>query len=1001
MQLTGQSINLANSDLLWAFVKHTPAAVAMLDRNLCYLLTSQRWLTDYGLEKEELIGRSHYEMFPLLHIEDKQRGADQSAKVSVAGRSSEKLARKHPQHSAHTAQTRSAKSTQHEREAPTTLNTQSYALCLAGVAVRGDSDYVIKPNGLRQRLKWEISPWYNSNGDIGGIIMFTEFQPENSPTATAIISPPSPHCPLSPEGTPNSAIANPQSLLGQLQQEVKERIQAQTREQESEERYRSLIAAMSEGILLEDARHVILTCNQAAEKILGLSAQQLIGKTTTDISWLVVKENGEPFSSEELPINITLKTGQPLTDVIMGLHRPDGTLTWLSVNSQPLLAPNETIPYAAVASFVDITGRKQIEKALRESEERFRATFEQAAVGITHASIDGKFIRVNKKFSEIVGYTCEELLECTFYDITHPDDLPVDLEYVRSLLAGEIATYTLEKRYFRKDGQSIWAQITASRIQPPQGAPQYILRVIEDISVRKATELALQQQAQRELLLNRLSCAIRNSLELNTILETTAQEIREMLQIDRCQFAWYHHHPIRDYWEVVNEARHPELPDRTGRYPADIIGPLTAQLLNLEILKVDDVETVSEPSFKKFIQALGCKSVLSLPMQTPSGTIGAINCIHSSEARPWTESEIELLKAVQDQLFIAIKQADLYAARGRATEQAQEQAMRLEHTLYELQRTQAQLIQVEKMSSLGQLVAGVAHEINNPVNFIYGNLIYAQEYYQDLLNLVQLYRCAYPHPTQSIKDRIDAIDLDFLITDFAHLQDSMKVGAERIREIVRSLRTFSRLDESESKEVDIHTGIDSTLMILQNRFKGKSGSLGMTLIKEYGDLPLVECYAGQLNQVFMNILTNALDALEEQVSGKKISIAGSDSQIPRPSPTITISTGVLDVDEMCSWSPATGNSPTKHRGLKASAKPSHIFIRIADNGPGMTEKTQQQLFNPFFTTKPVGRGTGLGLAISYQIVVEKHGGKLRCNSSPGQGSEFVVEIPIQQEGTGD
>ncbi len=991
MQLRGQSAKSVNLELFGAFIKHTPTAVAMLDRHLRYLLTSRRWLTDHALENQDLIGRSHYEVFPLFQRQDSW--AEIGDWGLGTGKADSNLTRISSASSPYQGEyCRSLKDWQ-----------EIYALCLAGEAQQGDSDYVIRADGSRQRIKWAIQPWHTNSGEIGGVIMFTEFQTEV----------PQPQSEESYHRIREKTIegiwgtASLTNAIEQLQEEIAERKQAQALQQESEERYRSLIAAMTEGIILQDSNGVVRTCNAAAESILGLSADQLRGLTSVDPRWRAVKENGEPLPNEEQPLNLTLRTGQPLTDAIMGIHKPDGTQTWISVNSQPLFRPNETTPYAAVASFTDITKRQRVEAALRESEERFRATFEQAAVGITHASTDGRFVRVNQKFGDIVGYTREELLERTFSDITHPDDLELDLEYARLLLAKEIETYSLEKRYLRKDGEAVWVQITATLVQPPQGAPQYFLGVVQDISTRKAAESALRQseaqlreQAQRESLLNRLSRQIRNSLELNVILETTVQEVRQILQIDRCQFAWYHPQETRPYWEVVKEARKPDLVDRTGCYPAEVIGPLTQQLLNLEIIKIDDIETVGNPNVEKFIRAVGCTSVLSLPMQTPAGTIGTISCIHTSEARPWLNSEVELLQAVMGQLLIAIKQAELYAASRMATQQAQEQATQLEQTLYELQRTQAQLIQVEKMSSLGQLVAGVAHEINNPVNFIYGNLIYAQEYSQDLLSLVQLYRAAYPNPPALIKERIDAIELDFLMTDFAQLQDSMKVGAERIRQIVQSLRTFSRLDESDSKEVDIHTGIESTLMILQNRLKGKSGYPAIAVIKEYGDLPLVECYAGQLNQVFMNLLTNALDALDEQVK-KQLELIDNQSQTANyPSPTITISTGVVGRDTADSPLSRTGNCET-HRAFDSSQdaplSPTSIFIRIADNGTGMTQKTQQQLFNPFFTTKPVGRGTGLGLAISYQIVVEKHGGQLRCNSVPGKGSEFVVEIPIRHQ----
>jgi len=310
----------------------------------------------------------------------------------------------------------------------------------------------------------------------------------------------------------------------------------------------------------------------------------------------------------------------------------------------------------------------------------------------------------------------------------------------------------------------------------------------------------------------------------------------------------------------------------------------------------------------------------------------------------------------------------------------QDKNRQLESTLEELKKAQTQLIHSEKMSSLGQLVAGVAHEINNPVNFIFGNLTYAWEYTQELLEVLKIYRQHHPENSSEIEEKIAFSELDFMMEDLPKLVDSMKVGADRIREIVKSLRTFSRLDEAEIKHVDIHVGIESTLMILQNNIKGKLGKRSIELFKEYGNLPLVECYAGQLNQVFMNILSNAIDALQMEAEKESRDLDmtngngknGKNGKHPGQGkiPTIWIKTEVKDSE--------------------------HVRIRIEDNGPGMTPEVMRKLFDPFFTTKPVGKGTGLGLSISYQIVVEKHGGNMICNSAPGEGSEFLVEIPVRQ-----
>lgn len=301
----------------------------------------------------------------------------------------------------------------------------------------------------------------------------------------------------------------------------------------------------------------------------------------------------------------------------------------------------------------------------------------------------------------------------------------------------------------------------------------------------------------------------------------------------------------------------------------------------------------------------------------------------------------------------------------RESEQAlRQQAERLEETLRDLQKTQTHLVQSEKMSSLGQLVAGIAHEINNPINFIYGNLAPASQYVEDLLHLIDQFRQHYPTPPLEIQDEIEAIDLEFVTEDLPKLVASMRVGADRIRQIVLSLRNFSRVDEAECKPVDIHEGIDSTLMILQNRLKLKAGQMGIQLVKEYSRLPKVECYAGQLNQVFMNLLSNAIDALEEWDGERSAeAIAQQPSQI-------TITT----------------------RSLTEFS----VAIHIRDNGPGISPAVQQRIFSPFFTTKPMGKGTGLGLSISHQIVVDRHGGILQCISEPGKGTEFIIEIPVSQ-----
>lgn len=318
------------------------------------------------------------------------------------------------------------------------------------------------------------------------------------------------------------------------------------------------------------------------------------------------------------------------------------------------------------------------------------------------------------------------------------------------------------------------------------------------------------------------------------------------------------------------------------------------------------------------------------------------------------ENNTEITIANQ-KLETEITERKLIEADLRASETLlKQQATELETALRELQQTQLQLVHSEKMSSLGQLVAGIAHEINNPVNFIHGNIRYVEEYSKDLLETIEACRQRLPEFVAKFEYDND-IELEFIEQDLNKVLASMRIGTDRIRQIVLSLRNFSRMDEAEFKEVDIHEGLDSTLLILQHRIQ-KHDRSPIQIIKDYGNLPLINCCAGQLNQVFMNILANAIDALEEQ---------NSDSD-----PQISIRTSRLDSD----W----------------------VEIAISDNGCGMSEMVRSRIFDPFFTTKPVGKGTGMGMSISYQIITQKHSGKLEYFSTLGQGTEFVIQVPILQ-----
>lgn len=493
------------------------------------------------------------------------------------------------------------------------------------------------------------------------------------------------------------------------------------------------------------------------------------------------------------------------------------------------------------------------------------------------------------------------------------------------------------------------------------------------------------------------SCILSGEIQLEQLLSTLMQVVMQNAGASKCALILHYSNNLRVGVSAVTALADGSSDTPTATViqstPLESSPDVPITLINYvyrtqESLVIDDVfapQSVSLPVLSdRYILEEQPKSLLCIPMINQGKLQGILYLENNLTTGAFTGDRVEILKLITTQAAICLENATLYENLAQAnqhledanhsleqkvalrTQEIHEKNQSLAQTLKELKLTQAQLIQSEKMSSLGQMVAGIAHEINNPTNFIQANITYANEYVQSLLDLVAVYQQEYPNESAVIKKKAKDIDLDFLVEDLPKLFNSMEVGCSRIENIVLGLRNFSRLDESQMKPVDIHEGIESTLMILQHRLKPQNNSYEIQVIKEYGQLPKITCYASGMNQVFMNILSNAIDALQEVMGNREL---GSQKEIPNsPLPTISIHTQLAD------------NNTVK--------------ICITDNGIGMSAEVKERIFDPFFTTKPVGSGTGLGLSISYQIVVEKHAGQLTCISTLGQGTTFAIQIPI-------
>jgi PAS domain S-box-containing protein len=579
---------------------------------------------------------------------------------------------------------------------------------------------------------------------------------------------------------------------------------------------------------------------------------------------------------------------------------PSGEQKWLKGTAQPEKQADGAILWSGYIT--DITQRKQAEIDLTKSEAQFRRLVENANDLIWSSELDGTLTYFSPAFEKIFGYSVSEWLHQSLSPLVYPDDLPHFMTFIHQVIQTGECVAGIEFRHATKSGEWRWVMSNVWPVKDDDGNVIELQGILRDITERKQAEALLRQQQS----------------QIKSILDNIPH------------IAWLKDQ--QSQYIAVNEP----FAQACGVSSQQIIGQTDDALWPLDLAEAyrqDD----------------------SLVMQSRQRQQIEEKLINSTGEVRWVETYKTPVYDEQNQVIGTAGIAQDITERKNLELKLTKQTRALKKALKQLKQTQAQMIQAEKMSSLGEMVGGIAHEINNPVNFISANIIHAEEYVENLLDLIHLYQAHYPEPTDDIQVLTEEIDLNYLEEDFAQLLQSMKVGSKRIQQIVLSLRNFSRLDEAEVKDVDLHQGIESTLLVLNHRLQQTPGDR-IEIIKEYNELPLVQCYPGQLNQVFMNLLENAIDALEKRTEGRQI----------------RIKTDRINSD----W----------------------VAIHIADNGAGIPSLIQGKIFDPFFTTKPVGQGTGLGLSSSYQIITEVHKGKIQCHSTVGEGTKFIIQIPIQAQG---
>lgn len=571
--------------------------------------------------------------------------------------------------------------------------------------------------------------------------------------------------------------------------------------------------------------------------------------------------------------------------------------------TQQLMQSNHTLQK-------EIADRHSAQSELLASRQRLALLVEQTPLAVIEWDTDFKVQEWNKAAERIFGYTKQEAIENHFEFIVSQTTTE-QIHHLKSALLSQKGGTRIVTENITKDGKTIICEWYNNPLVAVNSEVFGVASLVLDITEAELANATLQEQEQF----------------LRNIYQGVEQLIFVVNVLDNNDFVY------ADWNLATQKATGISATEAVSKFPEEVFGDVQGAKMRQQYIRC--LEAGIPITYEEYL-------------------------VFQGQEHCWLTT-LNPLRNAEGKIYRIVGTSFNISDRKQALTQLKQQTKELEAALSELQNAQIQLVQSEKMSSLGNLVARVADEINNPVNFINGNIDRVSNYAQDLLKLVQTYQQYYPQPASEIKELASEIDLEFLFTDLPSLLDSMRIGAQRIREIVAYLGTFSPIDEAEIEKVDIHYCLDSTLAILENRIKAKGDRESIEIIKEYGNLPQVECYPGQLDRVFMNILVNALDTLEESIEINK----QADSN-----PQINISTELTESDK--------------------------VTIRIADNGMGIPDDIKEKLFDPFFTTKSVGKGTGMGLSISYQIISQRHGGSIECISQPGEGSTWIVSIPLNQ-----